>query len=141
MRLYVFIILFFLSGSLSAQSYFNKRYPADNGWGGVVTSIVVRNDSLVFNIFSVNNTTSSLQDAFTKISTSNGGRKSGSNLVKDSTDYYAAKITSCADGGFVDVMTIVEYGELFTYGVIKYKPNGDTIFFNTSIDSVLYIYI
>jgi len=141
MRLCIFIIFYFGVNVLSAQSYFNERYASDIGWGSIVNSIALSNDSLFFNVFNVNDTTGSYQVTFSKLDVSDGIISSPFNIVNDSIDYHFAKLTPCLDGGFADVMSLDRYGKQVKFGVIKYKENGDTAFFNVSPDSFLFIYI
>ena len=141
MRLRIFILLFLLNGCLNAQSYFNKRISQPYSDANASEYIVLNNDSVYLNIISLNDSVNRLEQKFTSVSIQNGKSTQLFNLVIDSTDYYAAKLTSCKNGGFADAITIAKWGKQNTYGVIKYKPNGDTAFFNISLDSLLYIYL
>lgn len=141
MRLRLFIFLFFLNGYLNAQSYFNKRITQSFSMASATERIVLQDDSVYLNIISLNDSINRLEQKFTSISIQNGASVQLFDLITDSTDYYAAKLTTCKKGGFVDAITIAKWGEQNTYGVIKYKPNGDTAFFNVSSDSLLYIYL
>ena len=135
----IFTFLLSVSSLSFSQTYFNKRYPIYNHWGGGTRSIVIMNDSLFVNIGSNFIGEDYMTQLFTSINITTGDKTNGILLHKDSTEYFSGSLTGHSNGYFYDVFTIVSDNKPQMYGVVKYTPFGDTIWFNPHTDTALFI--